>query len=170
LADVRQSRTVDRLLSRIIGPGPSTPHAPRTTEGEVDWCDGASMLIRRDAFADVGLFDEQYFLYTEEVDWCFNARKAGWSIVVAPEAEVFHHRGQSSANTGTGALTTALMVETRLRYYRKNHSLFTAIVASLVLGAGFIKQWRSDPGARAKLVGIRRWARAVAWPTHRLSA
>lgn len=169
LADLRQSRNVDRLLSWMVGPGPSSPHAPRATEGEVDWCDGACMLIRREALDTVGLLDEQYFLYTEEVDWCFNARKAGWRIVVAPDAEVIHHRGQSSASTGSATFTTALMVETRLRYYRKNHSLLTAIVASLVLGAGFIKQWRSDPAARAKLVGVKRWARAVAWPSHRLS-
>jgi GT2 family glycosyltransferase len=162
LADVRQSRTVNRLLSLVIGPGPSSPHAPRITEGEVDWCDGACLLLRREALDTVGLLDEQYFLYTEEVDWCFNARKAGFTIVVSPDAHVYHHRGQSSASTGTGALTTALMVETRLRYYRKNHTTLTALAAAVILTAGFLKQRYVDPGgSRAKLTGVGRWVRAL---------
>jgi GT2 family glycosyltransferase len=160
LGEIRQSRRIDRALGWVAGP--NVPQPPATAEGEVDWADGCCLLIRREALAAVGLLDEQYFLYTEELDWCFNARKAGWQIVAVPTATVKHHRGQSSASTGTGSLTTALMVETRLRYYRKNYTLSTALAAAVVLGMGFLKQWRSDPrGSRAKLAGIARWARAA---------
>jgi GT2 family glycosyltransferase len=160
LGEIRQSRRIDRALGWVAGP--NVPQPPATAEGEVDWADGCCLLIRREALAAVGLLDEQYFLYTEELDWCFNARKAGWQIVAVPTATVKHHRGQSSASTGTGSLTTALMVETRLRYYRKNYTLSTALAAAVVLGMGFLKQWRSDPrGSRAKLAGIGRWVRAA---------
>jgi GT2 family glycosyltransferase len=159
MSEIRQSKRVNRALSWFVQPVAqrAVPGAP----GEVDWSDGACMLLRREALQTVGLLDEQYFLYTEELDWCFNARRAGWSIVVDPHAVVYHHRGQSSVSTGTSSLSTSLLVETRLRYYRKNHTAATAAAAALVLAAGYLKQWRSDPGgARAKLHGVGRWLAA----------
>jgi N-acetylglucosaminyl-diphospho-decaprenol L-rhamnosyltransferase len=167
LAEIRQSKRVDRLLALLAGPARATSGEAPAETAEVDWCDGACMLLRREALETVGLLDEQYFLYTEELDWCFAARRAGWRVAVVPDAVVWHHRGQSSTNTGTGALSTALLVETRLRYYRKNHSFSTALAAAFVLAAGFAKQWRSDPhGARAKLQGVRRWLAACAARPH----
>lgn len=156
--EVRQSRHVNKALSVVLGPLPvnRVPVEP----SEVDWCDGACLMIRRAALDSVGLLDEQFFLYAEELDWCFNARRAGWSIFAAPDVFAVHHRGQSSA--GAKAETTALLVETRLRYYRKNHGLAAALVAAGVMGAGFLKQRRADPeGSRAKLDGIGRWRRSI---------
>jgi len=158
LSEIRQSKRVNRLLSLVAGPSREPVGVAPDAASEVDWCDGACMLLRREALDAVGLLDEQYFLYSEELDWCFNARRAGWNIVVDPRAVVRHHRGQSSASTGTASLSTALLVETRLRYYRKNHSAFTAVAAALILAAGYLKQWRTDPGAaRAKFQGVSRW-------------
>ena len=58
-------------------------------------------------------------------------------------------------------MSMALLVETRLRYYRKNHAISTALAAALILAAGYLKQWRTDPdGARAKLRGVGRWMAA----------
>lgn len=161
MSEIRQSRRVNRALSRFVGPAPQGARPVPGAPAEVDWSDGACMLMRREALQAVGLLDEQYFLYTEELDWCFNARRAGWNIVVDPHAVVYHHRGQSSVSTGTSSLSTSLLVETRLRYYRKNHAASTAAAAALVLAAGYLKQWRSDPGgARAKLRGVGRWLTA----------
>ena len=159
LTEVRQSKNVNRWLSTVLGPLLPAPAPDQTSD--VDWCDGACMLVRREAFEAVGGLDEQYFLYGEELDWCFNARRLGWTIHVVPSARVWHHRGQSSAATGASAFTTALLVETRLRYYRKNHSLLVALAAAGVMGAGFLKQRRHDPAAPAKLEGIARWRRSL---------
>lgn len=159
LAEVRQSKNVNRWLSALLGPLPPALAPEETTE--VDWCDGACMLVRREAFDAQGGLDEQYFLYGEELDWCFNARRLGWTIHVEPSARVWHHRGQSGAATSGSAFTTALLVETRLRYYRKNHSLPVALAAAAVLGAGFLKQRRHDPAVPAKLEGITRWCRSL---------
>jgi hypothetical protein len=159
--ELRQSRRVNRALSLVLGPLP-VDLLPRTCT-EVDWCDGACLMVRRAALDEVGLLDEQYFLYTEELDWCCNARRRGWTILAAPDISVVHHRGQSSA--GVRHEATALLVETRLRYYRKNHGLPTALAAAGLLGAGFLKQRRSDPeGSRAKLEGISRWRRSLFAP------
>lgn len=159
LREIRQSKRVDRLIAAVAGADPEP--SPPVAETEVDWSDGACMLLRRAVVEAIGPLDEQYFLFNEEVDWCFNARKAGWSVVVAPQADVWHHRGQSSSNTGKGSLATSLLVETRLRYYRKNHSLATALAAAAVLSLGFVKQRHNDRSAGAKLEGVARWRRSL---------
>ena len=48
------------------------------------------MLIRRTTLEEVGLFDEGYWLYAEEVDWCFRCHRAGWAIWQVPAARVLH--------------------------------------------------------------------------------
>jgi N-acetylglucosaminyl-diphospho-decaprenol L-rhamnosyltransferase len=159
LREIRQSKKVNVALDAVLGPDPEP--GPPLAETEVDWSDGCCLLLRRAAVEAVGGLDEQFFLFNEEVDWCFNVRRAGWSVVVVPDALVWHHRGQSSASTGTGSLSTALLVETRLRYYRKNHSMGTAVAAAAVLGAGFLKQRRRDPLSAAKSAGIVRWCRSM---------
>jgi N-acetylglucosaminyl-diphospho-decaprenol L-rhamnosyltransferase len=156
--ELRQSRRVNQFLSLALGPLPVD--RPPVACSEVDWCDGACLMVRRAALEQVGPLDEQYFLYGEELDWCFNAHRAGWTVVVAPEVSATHHRGQSSV--GNASAVDARLVETRLRYYRKNHGLLTALAAAGVMGAGFLKQRRNDPeGSHAKLEGIRRWRRSL---------
>src|SRR5262249_48362042 len=63
--------------------------------GEADFLMAACLLVRRSATEKVGLFDERYFMFSEEVDWCYRFRQAGWSVVFLPEAEVFHVGGAS---------------------------------------------------------------------------
>ena len=100
-----------------------------------------------------------------EFDWCFNARKAGWSIAIEPRAVVWHHRSQGSVTTNGVSLSISLLVETKLRYYRKNHSMLTAMAAAAAMGAGFVKTRRRDPAARAKLEAIARWWRSLGQPS-----
>jgi N-acetylglucosaminyl-diphospho-decaprenol L-rhamnosyltransferase len=64
---------------------------------EVEVVMGACMLVRREAIDDVGLLDEDFFLFSEETDWCYRFRRAGWSVVFFPGAECFHVRGASHA-------------------------------------------------------------------------
>ena len=68
----------------------------RRSEREVEWVSGSAMLIRREAFDQVGGFDEGYFMYVEDVDLCTRLRAAGWTVLFAPEAEVEHESGVSS--------------------------------------------------------------------------
>jgi N-acetylglucosaminyl-diphospho-decaprenol L-rhamnosyltransferase len=62
---------------------------------EVDWLYGPALLVRREAADVVGLFDEDFFMFSEEVDWMTRFRRAGWSIVFFPGAEVVHVGGAS---------------------------------------------------------------------------
>ncbi len=62
----------------------------------VDWVSGACMLIRRAAVDEVGLMDENFFMYWEDADWCRRMRLNGWQVVYDPRASVVHHTAQSS--------------------------------------------------------------------------
>ncbi len=62
---------------------------------EAEYLFGACMLVRRKAVDEVGGFDEDFFLMSEEVDWCYRFREAGWKVLFYPDAEVFHVVGAS---------------------------------------------------------------------------
>jgi N-acetylglucosaminyl-diphospho-decaprenol L-rhamnosyltransferase len=62
---------------------------------EADFLMAACLLVRREATEEVGLFDERYFMFSEEVDWCYRFHQAGWSVVFFPEAEAVHVGGAS---------------------------------------------------------------------------
>ena len=63
---------------------------------EVDTIAGCFMFVRQDAIRQVGMLDEQYFMYVEDIDWCFRFREAGWKVVFYPDAEIDHFTGRSS--------------------------------------------------------------------------
>jgi N-acetylglucosaminyl-diphospho-decaprenol L-rhamnosyltransferase len=71
----------------------------RRTEREVQWVSGSCCLLRREALDQVGLFDEGYFLYVEDVDLCTRLRAAGWEVRFSPELEVVHIGGISTAGS-----------------------------------------------------------------------
>lgn len=63
---------------------------------EVDWVVGACLLMRRSTLDEVGPLDERFFMYAEEMDWCYRAKKLGWQVVYFPGVQVVHHEGKSS--------------------------------------------------------------------------
>lgn len=101
----------------------------------VDWLPGASMLIRREVFADVGLMDEGYFLYFEETDFCLEAARANWECWYVPQSRVMHIAGQSTGVTGQRAAVQRrpkYWFESRRRYWIKNHGWLYAAATDLV--------------------------------------
>ena len=56
----------------------------------VEWISGCAMLVRRDLIKQVGLLDERFFIYWEEIDWCLRASRAGWRLVHVPQAKLWH--------------------------------------------------------------------------------
>jgi GT2 family glycosyltransferase len=65
---------------------------------EVDYVFGAAMLIRRSVFERIGLFDERFFLYLEDLDFCLRAQSAGFSLLFVPDAHVWHSGSASTAH------------------------------------------------------------------------
>ncbi|HID89507.1 MAG TPA: glycosyltransferase family 2 protein [Anaerolineae bacterium] len=88
---------------------PSYPPAESEEVREADWVPGACMLVRREVWKEVGGLDETYFMYSEEVDWCWRVGRAGWRIYYTPEAEIVHWGGQSIGQ---------VPLERRARVYR----------------------------------------------------
>jgi hypothetical protein len=87
---------------------------------DIDHPLGACMLLRRQALEQVGLLDEGYFMYCEEVDWCWRARRSGWRALCVPNATVIHHGGASTRQART-KMVRALWTS-RLRLYNRHHS------------------------------------------------
>src|SRR5262245_24134593 len=68
---------------------------PEGPAHDVEWVSGCAVLVRLAALADVGLMDEEFFLYCEDVDWCLRARQSGYRVVYEPHAVVFHRQPTS---------------------------------------------------------------------------
>jgi GT2 family glycosyltransferase len=98
---------------------------------QVDVLQGAALVLRRQALDQVGLFDEDYFMYTEEVDLCFRLRKGGWLLFWVPHAVVLHYGGQSTKLVKEKMFLT--LYESRLRFFRKHYSTTAAVCYKLVL-------------------------------------
>ena len=64
---------------------------------EADFLMGACLLVRREAADTVGLFDEDFFMFSEETDWCYRFRQSGWSVFFTPDAEFTHVGGATTA-------------------------------------------------------------------------
>lgn len=63
---------------------------------EVDWVSGVCLLARREAINEVGFLDENFFMYSEDVDWCLRMKQKGWKIYFLPESKIIHYIKQSS--------------------------------------------------------------------------
>ena len=85
-----------RGLVRLLWRRPPHDWATERVQ-EVDWVSGACLLARGQAVAQVGLLDENIFMYFEDNDWCLRLRQAGWKVYYDPQAEIVHLGGQSLA-------------------------------------------------------------------------
>ena len=85
----------------------------------VDVMSGCFWMVRRQATDEVGLLDEDFFIYGEDIDWCKRFHKAGWDVMFYPEAEAIHFGGASSSNAPVKFYLE--MQKADLQYWRKHH-------------------------------------------------
>jgi GT2 family glycosyltransferase len=89
-----------------------------TQPRDVDWVSGAAFFVRKEVIDQIGVFDEEYFMFCEDVDWCWRAWNAGFKVVYYPEAVITHAIGRSTdkaPNRMIGRFHLSM-----LRFYRKN--------------------------------------------------
>jgi GT2 family glycosyltransferase len=116
------------LLGRVFRP----LHLARPDRvASPDWVSGAAMLVRRDAFTAVGGFDEQIFMYMEDVDLCRRLRSAGWRVDYRPDAIVEHRIGGSQSSD-----QPARWFNSYFDYLRRRNGPAGARAAALVAGTG----------------------------------
>ena len=122
-----------------------------STPRPVDWVTGAALLLRREALEEVAGFDEEFFLYSEEVDLQLRLRRAGWEVQYFPEVTIVHHESQFS--TGIPERRINEMWRSRHRYWRKHHSAAGARVAALATGTQYAARAAlgRDPAFRARM-------------------
>ncbi len=123
---------VSRVLSRWMLALP----VPRQVQ-QVDWLAGASMLIRRRVLEEIGLFDENFFLYFEETDLCRRALLAGWPTFYVPESSVAHIGSASTGMKDLSKRTPTFYFDSRRHYFRKNHGVLYLWLANLSWVLGF---------------------------------
>jgi N-acetylglucosaminyl-diphospho-decaprenol L-rhamnosyltransferase len=124
---------------------------------EVDWVTGACLLTRREAIENVGVLDEGFFMYSEELDWCRRAKERGWKVVYLPTARVIHHGGQSSEQVKS--FQHIQFQRSKIRYFRKHHGLWQAEVLRLFILTTYLYQLIAE--ALKWLVGHKRPLRAM---------
>lgn len=138
----------------------------------VEVISGACLLVRRDVFAAVGGFNEQYFMYGEDADLCFRIARAGQRVWYTPQTSVIHHGGSSSRQAQTN-FSSVMMRESIYRFLKLNHGRLTAatyraamsvlsiirlplILVLLPLSRGRVV--RHGAGSLRKWFSILRWA------------
>ena len=108
------------------------------------------MLLRRTTLEEVGLLDESYWMYAEEVDWCYRCWQAGWAIWQVPQAEVVHVAGASSRQF-RGRSFVALH-RSRLQFFAKHYSHRVQRWNRWIVRAGML--WASLQAWRDQLRGL----------------
>ncbi|MCU0492258.1 MAG: glycosyltransferase family 2 protein [Chloroflexaceae bacterium] len=118
---------------------------------------GACMLVRGTALAEVGGFDESYFMYSEEVEWCWRLRQAGWAIWQVPQARVTHVGGAA-----TRQFRRRMLVElhrSRVHFMRQHYSPLTLAMHRAITRAGMLRAallaWRDYGLGRVGLEELR---------------
>ncbi|MDT8302795.1 MAG: glycosyltransferase family 2 protein [Sedimentisphaerales bacterium] len=100
------------------------------TQKDVDQVMGAALMVRRSVIEQVGVMDERFFMYYEEVDLCYRIKQTGWRIVYIPEAVITHLGGSSSAQI---PVSKRIMVMTSLlKFFRKHRGIFATRLFSCV--------------------------------------
>jgi N-acetylglucosaminyl-diphospho-decaprenol L-rhamnosyltransferase len=126
---------ISRLLRRYVvatDPGQST---------EVDWVSGVSMLFRREVFSTVGFFDEEFFLYFEEIDFAKRLQEAGWKNYYLADVFVDHVGGLSTGFKDDTRRMPEYWFDSRRRYFVKHHGRVYALAcdAARIFGHAVFK-------------------------------
>jgi N-acetylglucosaminyl-diphospho-decaprenol L-rhamnosyltransferase len=95
---------------------------------------GAAMCVRRETIEQVGLLDERYHMYVEEIDWCKRITSAGWEIYCLPQARVTHFGGQSTGQIQTDSFIN--LWTSRYQFYRKHYGVLKVWLAARIVQAG----------------------------------
>ena len=107
---------------------------------DVDWAVGAALLLRRAALDDVGGFDERYFMYAEDLEWCWRARRAGWTIRFEPSA-VVRHVGNVSGDQAYGEGRADAVLASTYAFYGRTHGSASTAAFRALNAAGAARLW-----------------------------
>jgi GT2 family glycosyltransferase len=141
--DGRLQRSVkgfpDRLLpgSALVGKG-EMAYFPYDRTGEVDHVMAAAFLVRREVLDDVGLLDERFSIYYNDMDWCYRMKKAGWRIFYVHDATVTHHGGKTVEQVNRSFERFDELYNNVMLFYYKRYGRWGVIAYKLLMVPGFL--------------------------------
>lgn len=102
----------------------------------VDCLVGAFMMVRKEVISEVGMLDEEFFMYGEDIDWCYRIKQAGWGVWYVPTASIIHYKGASSKKKKNRMIYE--FHRSMFIYYRKHYLRGTKSVSSIIILLGII--------------------------------
>jgi GT2 family glycosyltransferase len=107
---------------------------------DVDWVSGACLMVRRSLFEQIGLLDEGYFMYIEDVDLCQRVHRAGYKVVYLPQTSVIHHIGRSSRTLPSRSIVARhrSMWHYYKKYLRRNVVVDVAVAGGITARCGYL--------------------------------
>jgi hypothetical protein len=131
LDDSARLSLLSRLLRRY-----AVSHRPRTMAHQCDWVSGASLIVRREVIEQVGLLDDGYFLYFEEADFCWRAKKAGWEVWYVPQSRVMHLEGAATGIRTAVKRRASYWYDSRRRFFVKHYGVTGLVLADTLWALG----------------------------------
>ena len=130
---------------------------------EVEVLSGSCMMVRKSAMDQVGLLDEDYFMYGEDIDWCYRFHQAGWKIYYVPTTEIIHFRGESGRGT---PLKNSLSQEpSHVDFRQQAHGAALPLLPTVAFAGGHCPVRNVPPprsgGSRLGHAADRRWLSAL---------
>jgi N-acetylglucosaminyl-diphospho-decaprenol L-rhamnosyltransferase len=166
--------SVAQMIRRAVA-GPQFPARDHDTPVEIERIHGACLMTRAVVLRQIGLLDEDFFMYDEDVDWCIRARKAGWRLLLLPNARVRHYGGKTSGRMPSGQRARVPPGEgsLRMRYelrrsryllYRKHRSAAETALLKLITDSALVADsalWLlralASHQSRAACLAVLRW-------------
>lgn len=159
---LRASLLLALSLNRRLNGGhyPFYPPAADCQPRQVDWTNGACLLVRREAIQHAGLLDESFLIYAEETDWCYRIRQAGWNVYYVPDVSIYHYQGQATSQARPRRRFR--INRSALLFFRKHYGrlrtlalrlllLATSLGRLLIWGPLYLLGWRR-PLARLEVI------------------
>jgi GT2 family glycosyltransferase len=138
---VRYDTTAGRLVKKLVRSKSLESYWNHDSEREVDHVTGACMMVRKDAINKVGLLDEAFFLYNEEVEWSYRMNEAGYKSIFLPQSNIIHLFGYSTKQQVQRQVANKLLVERyrgMLYFFQKHYSFWHLAVLRLIVVEGFL--------------------------------
>jgi GT2 family glycosyltransferase len=124
LKDLFMISTFQRALRKLFWNKIKIDRFPKS----VGYADGGSLFTRSDLFKRVGGFDEDYFFYTEEADYCYKVQVVNFYVIFYPKVNIIHLRGGSSENGGKNAKMLQIFVNSKMLFCKKHFSKYSASI------------------------------------------